>query len=85
MTLFKSEASQTKKKEIENLACKAIDLANVLEWEITKACNQVTAETIGSISWFLVNYEDYGFLYYIKLSELIEEKAKQILNTKKID
>lgn len=71
------------KKGIENLSYKALELVTALDWKLPKACDQVAGETIGSISWFLPNYEDYGFLYFVALSELIEEKAREMLQNNK--
>jgi len=77
--------SLLKEQEIKGLADKAIELANALNWALVKACDQVAAETVGSISWFLPNYEDYGFLYCMALSEIIEEKAKAIIQNDRVN
>ncbi|RLI99049.1 MAG: hypothetical protein DRP06_04280 [Candidatus Aenigmatarchaeota archaeon] len=64
--------------EIINLAYRALELIETIGWDIPKACEQVAGEYICSFSLFLPNYEDYAFLYFIKLSEILEEKVKEI-------
>jgi len=76
--------SLLKEQEIKGLADQAIELANALNWTLPKTCDQVAAETVSSISWFLPNYEDYGFLYCTTLSEIIEEKARAIIQNDRV-
>ena len=70
--------------EIINLAYIALELTETIGWNISKSCEQVAGEVICSFSLFLPNYEDYAFLYFIRLSEIIEEKVKEIKEEKNL-